>query len=100
MSEYTDDIAEMIADFPVTYVVGVTSYTGTIGSIDKGNDLTEGGFLDDVDAVLIAKKTDHSSLPAIGSQVSMDSVQYRITRITTTPADNAEVRLGLQHAAQ
>lgn len=100
MSEYTDDIAEMIADWPVTYTIGATSYTGTIGTIDRGNDLSEGGFLDDVDAVLIAKKTDHSTLPAIGVQVSIDSTQYRITRITTTPADNAEVRLALQHAAQ
>ena len=100
MSEFTDDIAEMIADFPVTYVIGVTSYTGTIGTIDKGNDLTEGGFLDDVDAVLIGKKQDHSTLPAIGTQISIGTTQYRINRITTTPADAAEVRFGLQHATQ
>ena len=100
MSEYTDDIAEMIADWPVTYTIGATSYTGTIGTIDTGNDLAEGGFLDDVDAVLIAKKTDHSTLPGMVAQVTIGSTQYRIPRITTTPADNAEVRLGLQHAAQ
>ena len=100
MREYTDDIAEMIADLPVNYVIGSTTYTGTIGTIDTGNDLAEGGFLDDIDAVLIAKKTDHSTLPGMGAQVTIGSTQYRITRITTTPADNAEVRLALQHAAQ
>ncbi len=100
MSEYTDDIAEMIADLPVNYVIGVTTYTGTIGTLDKGNDLTEGGFLDDVDAVLIAKKSDHGTLPAIGSKLTLDAVVYRVTRITTTPADNAEVRFALQDATQ
>ena len=100
MSEWTDDINEMISDWPVTYRIGSTDYTGTIGTIDKGNDLAEGGFLDDVDAVLIAKKLDHSTVPAIGTQVSIASVQYRITRIITTPADNAELRLALQHATR
>jgi hypothetical protein len=102
MSEYTDDIAEMIADLPVTYSIGAVTYlsAGTIGTVDKGNDLTEGGFLDDVDAVLIAKKIDHGTLPAIGSKLTLDSVVYRVTRITTTPADNAEVRFALQDATQ
>ena len=100
MSEYTDDIAEMIADWPVSYSIGAVTYTGTVATIDQGNDLTEGGFLDDVDAVLIGKKQDHSTLPAIGTQISIGTTQYRINRITTTPADAAEVRCGLQHATQ
>jgi len=100
MSEYTDDIAEMIADWPVNYTIGATTYTGTIGTVDTGNDLAEGGFMDDVDAVLIGKKLDHGTLPAIGSKLTLDSVIYRITRITTTPADDAEVGFALQDATQ
>jgi hypothetical protein len=104
MSEYTDDIAEMIADLPVTYIIGASTFTGTIGTMDKGNDLTEGGFLDDVDAVLIGKKSDHATPPEIGSKLllmaELTAVVYRITRITTTPADNAEIRFALQHTSQ
>tara|TARA_R110000824_G_scaffold400852_1_gene609554 strand:+ start:257 stop:571 length:315 start_codon:yes stop_codon:yes gene_type:complete len=104
MSEYTDDIAEMIADLPVTYIIGASTYTGTIGTLDKGNDLTEGGFLDDVDAVLIGKKSDHATPPAIGTKLLFtgggEFINYRITRITTTPADNAEIRFALQDTTQ
>jgi|TARA_R100001463_G_scaffold15305_2_gene40002 hypothetical protein len=100
MSEYTDDIAEMISDWPVTYTIGSTNYTGTIGTIDTGNELEQGGFLDDVDAVLIAKKLDHSTVPSIGTKITIATVQYRITRIITMPADNAELRFALQHATK
>ena len=104
MSEYTDDIAEMIADLPVTYAIGESTYTGTIGTLDKGNDLTEGGFLDDVDAVLIGKKSDHATPPAIGTKLLFSGggefINYRITRIATTPADNAEIRFALQDTTQ
>ena len=85
---YADDIAEMIADLPVNYVIGSTTYTGA----------GEGGFLDDFDLTLIGKKTDHSSLPAIGSKMTVDSQNYRIERITTTPGDSAEVRFDLMSA--
>ena len=75
MSEYTDDIAEMLADWPVSYTIGAVTYTGTVATIDQGNDLTEGGFLDDVDAVLIGKKQDHSTLPARLAQPNIESIE-------------------------
>ena len=98
MSEYTDDIAEMIDDLPVSYVIGVTTYTGAVNEIAKGQDSGEGGFLDDFDLTLIGKKADHSSLPALGSKMTVDSQSYRIEKITTTPADAAEVRFNLMSA--
>ncbi len=98
MSEYTDDIAEMIAELPVSYTIGVTTYTGAVNEISKGQDAGEGGFLDDFDLTLIAKKADHSSLPAIGSKLTLDGQIYRIEKITTTPADTAEVRFDLMSA--
>lgn len=98
MSEYTDDIAEMIAELPVSYTIGVTTYTGAVNEISKGQDAGEGGFLDDFDLSLIAKKADHSSLPAIGSKLTLDGQIYRIEKITTTPADTAEVRFDLMSA--
>ena len=98
MSEYTDAIAEMIAELPVSYTIGVTTYTGAVNEISKGQDAGEGGFLDDFDLTLIAKKADHSSLPAIGSKLTLDGQIYRIEKITTTPADTAEVRFDLMSA--
>jgi len=98
MSEYTDDIAEMIADLPVSYVIGATTYTGAVNEIAKGQDSGEGGFLDDFDLTLVGKKADHSSLPALGSKMTVDGQSYRIEKITTTPADAAEVRFDLMSA--
>ena len=98
MSEYTDDISEMIADLPVNYIIGATTYTGAVNEISKGNDAGEGGFLDDFDLTVVAKKADHSSLPAIGSKMTVDGQSYRIEKITTTPADAAEVRFNLMSA--
>ena len=98
MSEYTDDIAEMIADLPVSYVIGVTTYTGAVNEISKGQDAGEGGFLDDFDLTIVAKKADHSTLPDIGSKLTVDGQSYRIEKITTTPADAAEVRFNLMRA--
>jgi len=98
MSEYTDDIAEMIADLPVSYVIGVTTYTGAVNEISKGQDAGEGGFLDDFDLTIVAKKADHSTLPDIGSKLTVDGQSYRIEKITTTPADAAEVRFNLMSA--
>ena len=100
MSEYTDDIAEMIADWPVSYTIGAVTYTGTVATIDQGNDLTEGGFLDDVDAVLIGKKQDHlrrrrlvrKSRLAQPNIVSIELPQPRPTPL--------KCRFGLQHATQ
>ena len=66
MSEYTDDINEMI--------------------------------LDDFDLTLIAKKADHSILPLLGSKITIAGQKYRIEKITTTPADAAEVRFSLMSA--
>jgi hypothetical protein len=45
MSEYTDDIAEMIADLPVNYVIGATTYTGAVNEISKATTLARAGFL-------------------------------------------------------
>ena len=98
MSEYTDDIAEMITDLPVSYVIGVTTYTGAVNEISKGQDAGEGGFLDDFDLTIVAKKADHSTLPDIGSKLTVDGQSYRIEKITTTPADAAEVRFNLMSA--
>jgi len=98
MSEYTDDIAEMIADLPVSYVIGVTTYTGAVNETSKGQDSGEGGFLDDFDLTIVAKKADHSTLPDIGSKLTVDGQSYRIEKITTTPADAAEVRFNLMSA--
>lgn len=98
MSEYTDDIAEMIADLPVNYIIGVTTYTGAVNEISKGQDSGEGGFLDDFDLTVVAKKADHSTLPDIGSKMTVDGQSYRIEKITTTPADAAEVRFNLMSA--
>ena len=88
----------MIAELPVSYTIGVTNYTGAVNEISKGQDAGEGGFLDDFDLTLIAKKADHSSLPAIGSKLTLDGQIYRIEKITTTPADTAEVRFDLMSA--
>jgi hypothetical protein len=33
---YADDLAEMIADLPVNYVIGSTTYTGAVNEIAKG----------------------------------------------------------------
>jgi|TARA_B100000519_G_scaffold188759_1_gene186605 hypothetical protein len=94
---YADDLAEMIADLPVNYVIGSTTYTGAVNEIAKGQDAGEGGFLDDFDLTLVGKKADHSSLPAIGSKMTVDSQAYRIEKITTT-GDGAEVRFDLMSA--
>ena len=94
---YADDLAEMIADLPVNYVIGSTTYTGAVNEIAKGQDAGEGGFLDDFDLTLVCKKSDHSSLPAIGSKMTVDSQAYRIEKITTT-GDGAEVRFDLMSA--
>ena len=94
---YADDLAEMIDDLPVNYVIGSTTYTGAVNEIAKGQDASEGGFLDDFDLTLVGKKTDHSSLPAIGSKMTVDSQAYRIEKITTT-GDGAEVRFDLMSA--
>ena len=51
---YADDIAEMIADLPVDYIIGVTTYTGAVNEISKGQDAGEGGFLDDFDLTIDA----------------------------------------------
>ena len=88
----------MIAELPVSYTIGVTTYTGAVNEISKGQDAGEGGFLADFDLTLIAKKADHSSLPAIGSKLTLDGQIYRIEKITTTPADTAEVRFDLMSA--
>jgi len=103
MSEYTDDINEMITDLGVGYSLvlanGSTLFaSGAVNEISKGNDAGEGGFLDDFDLTLIAKKADHSTLPVIGSKITVDSQSYRIEKITTTPADSAEVRFNLMSA--
>ena len=98
MSEYTDDIAEMVADLPVNYVIGATTYTGAVNEIAKGQDAGEGGFLDDFDLTVVAKKADHSTLPALGSKMTVDGQSYRIEKITTRPADAAEVRFNLMSA--
>jgi len=98
MSEYTDDISEMIADLPVNYIIGVTTYTGAVNEISKGNDAGEGGFLDDFDLTVVAKKADHGTLPDIGSKMAVDGQNYRIEKITTTPGDAAEVRFNLMSA--
>ena len=95
---YADDLAEMITDLPVNYTIGATTYTGAVNEITKGQDAGDGGFLDDFDLTLIGKKADHSSLPAIGSKMTVDSQSYRIERITTTPGDGAEVRFDLMSA--
>ena len=94
---YADDLAEMIADLPVNYVIGSTTYTGAVNEIAKGQDAGEGGFLDDFALTLVGKKADHSSLPAIGSKMTVDSQAYRIEKITTT-GDGAEVRFDLMSA--
>ena len=94
---YADDLAEMIADLPVNYVIGSTTYTGAVNEIAKGQDAGEGGFLDDFDLTLVGKKADHSSLPDIGSKMTVDSQAYRIEKITTT-GDGAEVRFDLMSA--
>lgn len=98
MSEYTDDLAEMIDDLPVAYTIGATSYNGTLATIDTGNDLEEGGFLDDADAVMVGKKSDHTTVPSIGTKLTTDGKTFRITRITTTPGDSAEIRFHLVSA--
>ena len=95
---YADDLAEMITDLPVNYIIGATTYTGAVNEITKGQDAGEGGFLDDFDLTLIGKKADHSSLPAIGTKMTVDSQSYSIERITTTPGDGAEVRFDLMSA--
>ena len=46
----------MIADLPVNYTIGATTYTGAVNEISKGQDAGEGGFLDDFDLTLIGKK--------------------------------------------
>ena len=94
---YADDLAEMITDLPVNYVIGSTTYTGAVNEIAKGQDAGEGGFLDDFDLTLVGKKADHSSLPEIGSKMTVDSQAYRIEKITTT-GDGAEVRFDLMSA--
>ena len=94
---YADDLAEMIADLPVNYVIGSTTYTGAVNEIAKGQDAGEGGFLDDFALTLVGKKAAHSSLPAIGSKMTVDSQAYRIEKITTT-GDGAEVRFDLMSA--
>jgi hypothetical protein len=47
---------------------------------------------------VVAKKADHSTLPDIGSKMTVDGQSYRIEKITTTPADAAEVRFNLMSA--
>ena len=103
MSEYTDDINEMIVDLGVGYSLvlanGSTLFaSGAINEISQGNDAGEGGFLDDFDLTLIAKKADHSILPLLGSKITIAGQKYRIEKITTTPADAAEVRFNLMSA--
>jgi|TARA_R110000851_G_scaffold192762_1_gene343473 hypothetical protein len=103
MSEYTDDINEMILDLGVGYSLvlanGSTLFaSGAINEISQGNDAGEGGFLDDFDLTLIAKKADHSILPLLGSKITIAGQKYRIEKITTTPADAAEVRFSLMSA--
>jgi len=94
---YADDIAEMLNDLPAFYTIGATTYIGAVNEVSKGQDAGEGGFLDDFDLTLIGKKSDHSSLPAIGSKITHDSQAYRIEKITTT-GDGAEVRFDLMSA--
>ena len=103
MSEYTDDINEMITDLGVGYSLvlanGSTLFaSGAVNEISKGNDAGEGGFLDDFDLTIVAKQADHSTLPDIGSKLTVDGQSYRIEKITTTPADAAEVRFNLMSA--
>ncbi len=94
---YADDIAEMISDLPVNYIIGSTTYQGAVNEISKGQDAGEGGFLDDFDLIVIGKKSAHTSLPAVGSKMTVDSQSYRIEKITTT-GDGAEVRFDLMSA--
>jgi hypothetical protein len=94
---YATDLEEMLNDVPAFYSIGSSQYVGAVNEVSKGQDAGEGGFLDDFDLTLIGKKTDHSTLPAIGSKITYDSQAYRIEKITTT-GDGAEVRFDLMSA--
>ena len=88
----------MLNDFPAIYSIGSSNYVGAVNEVSKGQDAGEGGFLDDFDLTLIGKKSDHSTLPAIGSKITYDSQAYRIEKITTDGQFGAEVRFDLMSA--
>lgn len=111
---YADDLAEMIDDLPIRYTILGNQYTGAINEISNGQDAGEGGFLDDFDLTIIGKQTDHSTLPDIGTKVSLSvpvhpavvfpvadigATVFRIEKITTT-GDGAEVRFDLMNASR
>ena len=76
-----------IAATGVEFTIGADTYSAVQSDDIQTMPLQDGGFLTDYAFTLHCAKEDFDSLPAIGSTLDLDSVSYRILRVTTSAGD-------------
>ena len=88
-TELRDDLAEMVADLPVTFTFDGTNYTGTQSERTTTQTLEPGGYLDDFDLTLVvplqvkvsgAWQTTFTTEPDHGDQITIGSRTYKVIR--------------------
>ena len=79
----------------VTLTFGAQTVTVFQGDVSKTKDQEFGGFVQDYDSVFFAVKTDFTTVPAEGDQVTADGVTYRVVA-TTTSANDPAIRLAVK----
>lgn len=80
---------------PLTLTFGAETVQCFQGDIRKAKEQELGGFVQDYDALFYCVKSDFSTVPAEGDQVTVDSVTYRVVN-TVTSTNDPVVQLQVQ----
>lgn len=71
----------------VSVTVAGETHRALEGNATSRNTPQDGGFLADFDVIYTVLKSDWTTLPAIGAQLTTNSVTYRIENIVTSQND-------------
>ena len=96
LTEFDDDLAEMISDLPVTFTFGGTDYTGMRSAIDQQKEMEIGGYMVQLDLVLVYRTASFAvTQPTINDRITIGGVNYIVmTRLPDTFGKG--VKLGLK----
>lgn len=72
---------------PLTLTFGAQTVPCFQGDIRKTKEQELGGFVQDFDAMFYCIKSDFTTVPAEGDQVTVDSVTYRVVNTITSTND-------------
>ncbi len=96
LTEFDDDLSEMITDLPVTFTFSGTDYTGMRSAIDRQKELEIGGYVVGLDLVIVYRTASFTGTqPDINDSITIGGVVYRVmTKLSDTFGKG--VKLGLK----